>query len=329
MTKLGAFLCTGMMFWAAPALAGFEFTPQSAVPAPQAERQAAASALDAPMPIIPSEPVSAEPLPAPDTDRVLATKVSRAADAEPVYVRRQHSELPPKIMKSQPMEAEALLTATAEKQPLVSGGKLSINPYPLEGSALHGGDGGPRSVEQAMMEESGTLRPIKTPGSNTNGLLARSRPATGQMKQAQKDYGDEVLISSNMTPFPGEEPRMSEIEAVPVPAMPHPAPLLAQDRVAAPATDVAPNNAAPRTPAQGGGQFSDAVGFGRDLPLALALSQIVPPEYSYSFARNVNVGTTVSWQGGKPWNQVLADMLAQSGMAADIEDGQVIIKNAG
>jgi hypothetical protein len=328
MTKLGTFLCTGMMVWAAPALAGFEFTPVSAAPVPQAERSAAADAgADAPMPIVPTEPVSAEPLAAPDTDPVLSTRVSRAREVEPVYVRRQHSELPPKVIKSQPMEAEALLTATAEKQPLVNSGKLTIDPYPLEGSALHGGDGGPRSVEQAMMETSGALRPVKTPGSNTGGLLARARPAAGQMKQTEKDYGDEVLVASNMTPFPGEEPVMREIETVPVPAMPHPAPLLAQDRVAAPIADKTPNNAVPRDPTQGG-QFADAVGFGRDLPLALALSQVVPPEYSYSFARNVNVGTTVTWQGGKPWNQVLDDMLAQSGMAADIQDGQVTIRNA-
>ena len=137
MTKLGTFLCTGMMVWAAPALAGFEFTPVSAAPASQAERPAAAdSGFDAPMPIIPTEPVSAEPLAAPDTDAVLSKKVSRVRDVEPVYVRRQHSEeLPPKIMKSQPMEAEALLTATAEKQPLVNSGKLTINPYPLPGRA--------------------------------------------------------------------------------------------------------------------------------------------------------------------------------------------------
>ncbi|HEU4839612.1 MAG TPA: hypothetical protein VFS88_09425 [Micavibrio sp.] len=328
MTKLGTFLCTGMMVWAAPALAGFEFTPASTAPSPQAERQVAAdSGADAPMPILPAEPVAAEPLAAPGTDRVLATEVSRASDVEPVYVRRQRSELPPKIMKSQPMDAEALLTATAEKQPLVNSGKLTINPYPLEGSALHGGDGGQRSVEQAMMETSGTLRPVKTPGSNSDGLLARARPAAGQMKQTEKDYGDEVLIASNMTPFPGEEPKMDRIEAVPVPAMPRPAPLLVQDRVSPPANDSAPAGAVPRAPAQHG-QFSEAVGFGRNLPLALALSQVVPPEYSYSFARNVNVGTTVSWQGGKPWNQVLADMLAQSGMTADIEDGQVTIRNA-
>lgn len=329
MTKLGTFLCTGMMVWAAPALAGFEFTPATASPPPQAERQVAAdSGADAPMPILPAEPVTAEPLAAPDTDPVLSTKVSRASDVDPVYVRRQRSELPPKIMKSRPMDAEALLTATAEKQPLVNSGKLTINPYPLEGSALHGGDGGRRSVEQAMMETSGTLRPVKTPGSNSAGLLARARPAAGQMKQTEKDYGDEVLIASNMTPFPGEEPKMDRIEAVPVPEMPRPAPLLAQDRVPAPMADnKAQSDLVPRAPSQNG-QFADAVGFGRDLPLALALSQVVPPEYSYSFARNVNVGTTVSWQGGKPWNQVLADMLAQSGMAADIEDGQVTIRNA-
>ena len=327
MKTLGTLLCTGMMVWAAPALAGFEFTPRAADPAPQvAAPMQAPAALEEPMPIIPSEPVSAEILPPPPAaDPVLANPVSRA-EQEQVYVRRQRdNQLPSKVMKSKPMEAEALLTATANKQPLVEPERLVINPYPLEGAAVHGGDGGRNSVEQAMMEESGMLRPVKTPGSSRAGLVARARPAAAQPVKAEKDYGDEVLVSSNMTPFPGEEPKMSDIEAVPVSAMPKPAPIQIEERVSA-APDMAPRPPVSTSAAKGG--FTEAVGFGRDLPLALALSQVVPPEYSYAFARNVNVGTTVSWQGGKPWNEVLDEMLAQNGMKAEIEGGQVTIHNA-
>jgi hypothetical protein len=325
MTKLGTLLCTGMMVWAAPALAGFEFTPRAADPAPQAAPMEAAPAIEQPMPIIPAEPVSAEPLPPPPAaDPVLSKAVSRAEE-EQVYVRRQRdTQMPSNVLKSKPMEAEALLTATANKEPLVDSGRLVINPYPLEGDAIHGGDGGRTSVEQAMMEESGMLRPVKTPGSSRAGLVARARPTAAQPLKKENDYGDEVLLSSNMTPFPGEEPRMSDIEAAPIPAMPTPAPLTMEEKIAPP-TNVAPRQS---TAAPASAEFTEAVGFGRDLPLALALSQVVPPEYSYAFARNVNVGTTVSWQGGKPWNEVLADMLAQNGMKADITDGQVVIHNA-
>lgn len=336
MKTLGTLLCTGMIFWTAPALAGFEFTPRAADPAPRAATATEApAALEEPMPIIPAESVSAEILPPPPAaDPVLSKAVSRA-DQEQVYIRRQRdNQLPAKVLKSKPMEAEALLTATANKQPLVETGRLVINPYPLEGDAIHGGDGGRTSVEQAMMEESGMLRPIKTPGSTRAGMIARARPEAAQPAKSEKDFGDEVLLSSNMTPFPGTEPKMSEIEAevMPAPArvpsrvsaMPAPAPLSLEDKTPP------PTNVSPRQPsaAPASGDFTEAVGFGRDLPLALALSQVVPPEYSYAFARNVNVGTTVSWQGGKPWNQVLDEMLAQNGMKAEIEGGQITIHNA-
>ena len=331
MKTLGTLLCTGIMVWATPSLAGFEFTPRAADPVLQAAApMEAAAALEEPMPIIPAEPVSAEPLaplPAPPAaEPVISQSVSRAEDGQ-VYIRRQRdAQLPSKVMKSKPMEAEALLTATANKQPVVESGRLVINPYPLEGDAIHGGDGSRTSVEQAMMEESGMLRPIKTPGSSRVGLVARARPTAAEPLKNDNDFGDEVLVSSNMTPFPGTEPKMDEIEAVPVSVMPRPAPLRLEEKTPPP-TNVSPREIAP-APVGAKGEFTEAVGFGRDLPLALALSQVVPPEYSYAFARNVNVGTTVSWQGGKPWNEVLAEMLAANGMKADIEDGQVVIHNA-
>lgn len=77
-------------------------------------------------------------------------------------------------------------------------------------------------------------------------------------------------------------------------------------------------------------KYMDAVGFGRDLPLALALSQVVPPNYAYSFAEDDSAGATVSWEGGKPWDQVLDDMLAPQGLRAIIEEDKkkVIISSA-
>lgn len=67
-------------------------------------------------------------------------------------------------------------------------------------------------------------------------------------------------------------------------------------------------------------KYMDAVGFGRDLPLALALSQVVPPNYAYSFAEDDSAGMTVSWEGGKPWDQVLDDMLSSQGLMATIDE---------
>lgn len=66
-------------------------------------------------------------------------------------------------------------------------------------------------------------------------------------------------------------------------------------------------------------------GFGSDMPLALALRQVVPPSYAFSFGDDVNAGYRVSWDGGKPWNQVVNDMIAPLGLVAVIRGKQVII----
>lgn len=70
-------------------------------------------------------------------------------------------------------------------------------------------------------------------------------------------------------------------------------------------------------------QYADAVGFGSDIPLALALRQIVPPEYAYAFDPAVDQGARITWNGGKPWDSVLNDALSQHGLAAVVTDKTV------
>lgn len=104
------------------------------------------------------------------------------------------------------------------------------------------------------------------------------------------------------------------VAAAPVDTMPAPV-------AAAPANDVV---AAPvaSEPA------SDVLtGFGSDVPLVIALQQVVPAGYQYSFAAGVNPGVSVSWQGGKSWQGVLADMLASQGLGYRIQNSAVIVGN--
>ncbi len=68
-------------------------------------------------------------------------------------------------------------------------------------------------------------------------------------------------------------------------------------------------------------------GFGSDVPLVIALQQVVPAGYQYSFAAGVNPGVSVSWQGGKSWQGVLADMLASQGLGYRIQNSAVIVGN--
>lgn len=66
-------------------------------------------------------------------------------------------------------------------------------------------------------------------------------------------------------------------------------------------------------------------GFGSDLPMVIALQQVVPAGYQFSFSSGVNPGALVSWEGGKPWEQVLSDMLSAQGLSYRLQNGAVVI----
>lgn len=104
---------------------------------------------------------------------------------------------------------------------------------------------------------------------------------------------DPIPVADKMEPLPLPAP-------TPV-ASPAPAPIVRAAPVSAPV-------AAAPVPA-------DSVeGFGKDIPLAMALHDIVPAQYAYAFAPRDIAGTKISWRGGKPWQVVLKDALAPVGL---------------
>lgn len=84
---------------------------------------------------------------------------------------------------------------------------------------------------------------------------------------------------------------------------------------------------APATPAPAAAAApTDVVaGFGRDLPLVIALQQVAPAGHQFSFASGVNPGVMVSWEGGKPWQQVITDMLAPQGLSYQLQGNVVVV----
>lgn len=64
-------------------------------------------------------------------------------------------------------------------------------------------------------------------------------------------------------------------------------------------------------------------GFGRNIPMVVALKQILPANYGFTLEQGVSSATSVSWNGGKPWRAILSDMLAAARLAFQ-EDGQII-----
>ena len=73
-------------------------------------------------------------------------------------------------------------------------------------------------------------------------------------------------------------------------------------------------------------EYAMAYGFGKEMPLALALRQIVPASYAFSFDPAVKIGTRVSWQGGEAWNVVLKKALLNQNLAATVYDDMVLVR---
>lgn len=65
-------------------------------------------------------------------------------------------------------------------------------------------------------------------------------------------------------------------------------------------------------------------GFAKQVPIAVALRQILPAGYGFSVDPDVDLGTLVSFQGGKPWRDTLQDALRPSGLAMH-EQGQMVV----
>ena len=57
-----------------------------------------------------------------------------------------------------------------------------------------------------------------------------------------------------------------------------------------------------------------ARGFGRDVPLDFAVRQLVPASMHVTYGATVDRQIRVSWQGGKPWQQVLHAVLVPLGL---------------
>lgn len=79
-------------------------------------------------------------------------------------------------------------------------------------------------------------------------------------------------------------------------------------------------------PAENNVEYAVIQGFGTEMPLALALTQIVPAEFAYSFGDDINAGTRISWQGGKPWDVVLQEALNPLNIKVHIVSNTVVLK---
>lgn len=184
---------------------------------------------------------------------------------------------------------------------LSGGSGLVIDPYPLRNLDAHGNlvELSEDSVQQAMAEEARLLNPLKLGAGLKTGAQPRKAvmPSANIGRVPRGPYDSIGGSSGGLTPMAGGEP--------------------------APLPGTAGQMGSPATPRM---HYAQAVGFGRDLPLALALSQVIPSEFTHSYAAGVDAGIFVSWKGGKAWNEVLNDMLRPHNLMASIQGHQVIIQ---
>ncbi len=91
-------------------------------------------------------------------------------------------------------------------------------------------------------------------------------------------------------------------------------------------SDLTPVKSTPDTSKAPAADNQVIAGFGKDIPLAIALEQIIPTGYAPAPAENIDMAKTVTWEGGKPWPDVLTTTLAPLDLTATIDGKNVRIE---
>lgn len=74
-------------------------------------------------------------------------------------------------------------------------------------------------------------------------------------------------------------------------------------------------------------EFAEPVeGFGRQIPLSIALRQIAPVEYEFMFEDGIDTGDLVNWEGGKSWKVVLKETLERKDLSFVIQENMISIR---
>lgn len=69
-----------------------------------------------------------------------------------------------------------------------------------------------------------------------------------------------------------------------------------------------------------------AVGFGRQVPLAFAVRQIVPKDVAVTYSSDLDADSVaVDWQGGLPWPDALRALLRKPGLLVTFRPGSALI----
>jgi hypothetical protein len=132
------------------------------------------------------------------------------------------------------------------------------------------------------------------------------------------------VVITGSTKSPSPQPSYAPASTYQAPAVTAPMPISVTPPAPAATTYLSPRpNLATATivaPASGGDLVQ---GFASQIPLPLALRQILPAGMNFSIDQDIDMDTPVSYKGGKPWRDTLRDMLASAGLV-DHEQGGVV-----
>lgn len=286
MKIFGVIFCLFMLFFVPMAQAGFEWMPPAQNPT---QTQQALQAYQQPTAMMPES----------------HNYASGGFPAAPVEVQPLAAGQDP--MSIMPESYQHHIPPQQGRNLSGSQGGLKIDPYPLrraEGQN-HPMNLSEESVQQAMAEEAHILNPLKLGAGLKTGTPPRPvQIPSASVQRSQIPRGPIEAMGQNT----GRLTPMMDGEPAPLPGL----------------ANAMRNQIQP--PRRAIMNYAEAVGFGRELPLSLAISQVIPSDFMHSYAAEVDTQTIVSWEGGKPWNEVLNDMLRPQNLSAIIQGNQVIIQ---
>lgn len=344
---------------AAPEAVTSVVPPAADMAAPAADVPAAA-AIAAPKVLLSNETMAAEPIYGKGEKKPekLVELAAPAVEPAPVVATEPAPAL------AAPMAAEAQIIpapapAPAVEQPLVAASQADAR-VAVEAPAVTANVGMPNAQRMIDAMPSAVVQaPTPTPAPAP---VATAAPVPAPMVEAPVATApvEPVVLSPRVDAAPAAPQPVAEPEAVlasasVVPTAPEPASAavapvslitgdsFGADGAAAPAPAVEPavvSAPAPAPAAEVAAPVAAASapaaepaapvvqGFGTRVPLVIALRQILPSGYSFAHGDGVDLGASVDWKGGKPWNDVLNDTLSAAGLKASVTGETVFIQKA-
>lgn len=153
------------------------------------------------------------------------------------------------------------------------------------------------------------------PGPMVSAVPAPEAPAADILHVPDLPAVSEEPLSPMMSEGPMPVAPLSPVEPVEKRLAPQPPQSQDMPMAMVPAAHPAPHD----------GDAGILEGFGENMPLLFALRQIAPETYTMSFSPAVTQDTTLSWEGGAPWPDVLQAALAEQNLEASIGDNVIRI----